>query len=95
MVNPVKTLTALTELGGHHRDVVLGHALPVQELVGGDGALHRVDVKVAVQVALPVDGVPEREGRGGGRGGEQPAVRTTSFSQANPGKKRQSGELAD
>lgn len=70
---------------------MLGHALPVQELVGGDGALHRVDVKVAVQVALPVDGVPER----GGREGEQPAVRTTSFSQANPGKKRQSRELAD
>lgn len=46
---------------------MLGHVLPVQELVGGDGALHRVDVKVAVQVALPVDGVPEREGgRGGG-----------------------------
>lgn len=44
---------------------MLGHALPVQELVGGDGALHRVDVKVAVQVALPVDGVPEREGGGG------------------------------
>lgn len=71
---------------------MLGHALPVQELVGGDGALHRVDVKVAVQVALPVDGVPEREG---GRGGEQRAVRTTSFSQANPGKKRESRELAD
>lgn len=46
---------------------MLGHALPVQELVGGDGALHRVDVKVAVQVALPVDGVPEREGGRGGR----------------------------
>lgn len=60
---------------------MLGDALPVQEFVGGDGALHGVDVKVAVQVALPVDGVPERER-------ERRAVRTSSFSQHNPEKKR-------
>lgn len=54
---------------------MLGDVLPVQQLVGGDGSLHRVDVKVAVQVALPVDGVPERE-----------RERTSSFSQHNPQK---------
>lgn len=42
---------------------MLGDALPVQELVGGNGPLHRIDVKVAVQVAFPVDGVPERRRR--------------------------------
>ena len=48
----------LTEFGGHNRDVVLGHVLSVQQLVGGDGSLHGVDVEVAVQVTLPVYGVP-------------------------------------
>lgn len=60
---------------------MLGDALPVQELVGRDGALHRVDVKVAVQVTLPVDGVPAWER-------ERPAVRTSSFSQHEPEKQR-------
>lgn len=69
---------------------MLGHALPVQELVGGDGALHRVDVKVAVQVALPVDGVPGGGGVEGGKEGGR-AVRTTSFSQPNPGKQGNRG----
>lgn len=66
---------------------MLGDALPVQELIGGDGALHRVNVKVAVQVALPVDGVPERER-------EWRAVRTSSFSQHNPEKKKKEKQRA-
>lgn len=51
----------LTKFGRHDGDIVLGDALSVQEFVSGDGSLDRVDVKVAVQVALPVDGVPGRK----------------------------------
>ena len=40
---------------------MLGDALPVERLVGGDGARHRVDVEVAVQVTLPVNGVPTQD----------------------------------
>ena len=66
----------LTEFGGHDGDVVLGHRLPVQQLVGGDGSLHGVDVEVAVQVALPVDGVPGD--KGGNRARPRSRVRWTS-----------------
>lgn len=54
----VNSAVLLTEFGGHHRDVVLGNALPVQQLVGGNRTFNRIDIKVAVHVTLPVDGIP-------------------------------------
>lgn len=50
----------LTEFGRHDGHIVLGDVLPVEEFVGGNRSLHRVDVEVAVHVALPVDGIPAK-----------------------------------
>lgn len=54
----------LTNFSGNNRNVVLGYTLPVQELIGRDGSSDRIDVKEAVQVTLPIDGVPEKNTRG-------------------------------
>lgn len=51
----------LTNFGGHNWNVVLGYTLPVQKLIGGDGSSDRIDVEEAVQVTLPVDGIPEEQ----------------------------------
>ncbi len=51
----------LTNFSGHNWNVVLGYTLPVQKLVGGDGSSDRIDVEEAVQVTLPVDGIPEEQ----------------------------------
>ncbi len=40
---------------------MLGDALSVKEFVCGNRSLHRINVKVAVQVTLPVNGIPERK----------------------------------
>lgn len=40
---------------------MLGDALSVQEFVRGNRTLHGIDVKVAIQVALPVNGIPARK----------------------------------
>lgn len=40
---------------------MLGDALSVQKFVGGNGPLHWINVKVVVQVALPVNGIPKRK----------------------------------
>lgn len=40
---------------------MLGDVFPVQKLICGNRSLHWINVKVAVQVGLPVDGIPERK----------------------------------
>lgn len=40
---------------------MLGYTLPVQKLVGGDGSSDRIDVEEAVQITLPVDGIPKEQ----------------------------------
>lgn len=54
----------LTNFSGHNRNVVLGYTLPVQKLVGRDGSSDRIDVEEAVQVTLPIDGIPKKEHTG-------------------------------
>lgn len=53
----------LTNFSGHNRNVVLGNTLPVQKLIGRDGSSDRIDVKEAVQVTLPIDGIPIKNRR--------------------------------
>lgn len=57
-INPV---VILTELRCYDGDVMLGDALSVKKFVYGNGSLHRINVEVVVQVALPVDGIPRRK----------------------------------
>lgn len=40
---------------------MLGNALSVKKFVCGNGSLHWINVKVVVQVTLPVNGIPKRK----------------------------------
>lgn len=57
----IDLVVILTKFGRHDGDIVLGDALSVKEFVCGNGSLHWINVKVAVQVTLPVNGIPERK----------------------------------
>lgn len=57
----IDSVVILTELCCYNGDVMLGDGLSVKKFVCGNGSLHRIDVEVVVQVALPVDGIPGRK----------------------------------